>query len=396
MNPIGGLLRRLIPTVSTAFLLSVVGCGENSESPTSPQLEPAVEADAVAALSLRQVSVGFFHACGVSTSGSAYCWGENTWGQLGNGTTTSSQTPVAVAGGLSFRQITAGDNSTCGVATDDLTYCWGYNGAGQLGDETTAQRLTPTRVHAGGLKFRRVTAGASFVCGETANDLAYCWGANQSGQLGIGTTATTVLKPVPVSGGRRFSQLSAGRFHACGITPTNVAFCWGENSGGQLGLGTKTGPETCSEGACSTKPVKVAGGLRFRQINGGTDHTCAVTHENVAYCWGQNERGRLGNGTYSQSSLTPSKVRGGIRFRTVSAGGFSTCGITPDDRAYCWGYGGTLGDGTTADQRTPVRVTGGLLFRQLDVGPVFTTCGVTTGGRGYCWGTDPAPVPDPS
>jgi alpha-tubulin suppressor-like RCC1 family protein len=134
------------------------------------------------------VSVGFFHVCGVSTDNVAYCWGDNAWGQLGDGTITSSPTPIPVAGGLPFREVIAGDSHTCGLALNDLTYCWGYNGAGQLGDGTTIQRLTPVRVHAGGLRFRRVSGGASYNCGETVDNRAYCWGANESGQLGIGNT----------------------------------------------------------------------------------------------------------------------------------------------------------------------------------------------------------------
>jgi alpha-tubulin suppressor-like RCC1 family protein len=199
-----------------------------------------------------------------------------------------------------------------------------------------------------------------------------------------------------VAGGRRFSQVSADRLHACGITPFNVAFCWGDNNSGQLGIGTNTGPEECRFGFCSTKPVKVAGGLRFRQIDGATYDTCGVTTGDVAYCWGLNERGRLGTGTFRQSNFTPSKVKGGIRFRVVSAGSFTTCGITPDNVAYCWGYGGAVGDGTTEDRRLPVPVVGGRSFRQIDVGPSFNTCAVTTGNRAFCWGVEPEPVPNPT
>lgn len=340
----------------------------------------------------------------MTTDNRAYCWGENTYGQLGDGTTNERPTPVPVAGGLFFRQVTTGTDYTCGIALDDLTYCWGANHAGQLGDETTTQRLTPTRVHASGLRYRRVTAGSSHTCGETGDNRAFCWGTNFTGQLGTGTdTGPEVCgefacstRPVAVTGGRRFVQVSAGALHTCGVTSLGVAFCWGDNRGGQLGNGTATGPEECRFAACSTTPVRVAGGLQFRQIDGGSEHTCGVTSDNRAYCWGQNYRGRLGTGTFNQSQLTPTTVKGGVRFRVVSAGSFSTCGITPDNVAYCWGYGGYLGDGTTTDRRLPVPVVGGLHFRRVDVGPNFRTCAVSTENVAYCWGIEPVPVPGPA
>jgi alpha-tubulin suppressor-like RCC1 family protein len=239
----------------------------------------------------------------------------------------------------------------------------------------------------------------------TGDNRVFCWGSNGVGQLGIGTYTgpetcsgefACSTTPIAVTGGRRFSQVNVSPLHTCGVTPLGRAFCWGGNTTGQLGTGTNTGPEECGDAACSTTPVRVAGGLEFRQIDGGTWHTCGVTTENRAYCWGRNERGRLGTGTFQQSQLTPTTVKGGIRFRVVSAGAYSTCGITPGNLAYCWGYGGTLGDGTTSDQRLPVPVVGGLHFRQIDDRPAFGTCGVSTDNVAYCWGVEPAPVPDPT
>jgi alpha-tubulin suppressor-like RCC1 family protein len=378
------------------------GCAEDAESPVDPEADLATTT-ATSALAFRRVSYGMGHTCGVTTSSVAYCWGSNEEGQLGDGTTANTETPVPVAGGLLFRDVTAGDQHTCGLALNDLTYCWGYNSAGQVGDETTTQRLTPTRVHAGGLRFRRVSAGAAHNCGETADNRVYCWGYNDNAQLGSGTTTGPELcsgefacstKPRPVVGDRRFRRIFAGRLHTCGITPLDVPFCWGDNSSGQLGNGMNTGPEECRFAVCSTKPVKVAGGLQFRQISGGTYHTCGVTTDHKAYCWGTNDRGLLGNGTYYQSSLTPTKVREPIRFRMVSAGGLLTCGISLEDVAYCWGP--FFGAGTTTDQRRPAQVVGGLFFRQLDVGATGGTCGVSTENRAYCWGSEPVPVPDPT
>lgn len=378
---------RLAPLLVSG-LIAALGCREDAESPTAPdEPAPALTTTSAQVLSFRQVSAGFFHTCGVTTANVAYCWGDNFFGALGDGTKTDRPTPFPVAGGRLFRQVTSGWTHTCGVALDDLTYCWGANNVGQLGDGTLTEHLTPGRVHASGLRFRRVTAGSGATCGVTGDNRAYCWGGNFVGNLGDGTT-TNRLTPVAVAGAHRFRQVSTGGSYACGVTTSDVAYCWGWNDGGQLGDGTTTN---------RLKPVAVAGGLQFRQVNTtGSSYTCGTTQENRAYCWGQNDHGRLGNGTLFQSSLTPTRVRGGpqfhgIRFRAVTAGLFNACGVTPENRAYCWGRGAFLGDGTTTDSRTPVPVVGGFFFRQVDVGD-GGTCGVTIGNQAYCWGVAPVPV----
>jgi alpha-tubulin suppressor-like RCC1 family protein len=185
-----------------------------------------------------------------------------------------------------------------------------------------------------------------------------------------------------------FGQVSAGQFHACGVTTDNQAYCWGLNTSGQLGVGTNTGPEGCTNGIgttspCSTRPVLVAGGHRFRQLSAGANHTCAVTTDYRAYCWGS---GGIGNGTVE--SLTPVAVAGGHLFRQVEAGFYFTCGVTyPEYKAYCWGLNqdGALGDGTLTSRLRPVLVLRGYQFLQVSAG-FYHTCGVTTTHRAFCWG----------
>jgi alpha-tubulin suppressor-like RCC1 family protein len=156
----------------------------------------------------------------------------------------------------------------------------------------------------------------------------------------------------------------------------DVVFCWGLNDSGQLGDGTTT-----NRGI----PTRVlAGDLRFRMVSTTAYDTCAVTTTDVAYCWGANEYGRLGNGTWNQSSLVPGKVHGGVRFRSVTAAGDDTCGLTQGDVAYCWGW---LPSGVKSRLPIPVE-TGGVLFRQLNA-HIDHTCGVTPQGVGYCWGINP-------
>ena len=148
------------------------------------------------------LSAGYSHACGLTRDGAAYCWGSNGSGELGNGTTQESTSPIAVSGGLTFAAITAGQGATCGVTTGGAAYCWGYNGYGQLGNAaaplTNAPNPTPLLV-SGGLTFATVSTGYLHTCGVTPQGAAYCWGDNSEGELGDGSTAIHPTS-VPVFG----------------------------------------------------------------------------------------------------------------------------------------------------------------------------------------------------
>jgi alpha-tubulin suppressor-like RCC1 family protein len=317
----------------------------------------------------------------VTPDNRVYCWGYNFFGQLGDGTITDRSKPVRVAGGLRFVHVSAGTSHTCGVTPSNLAYCWGAGSTGALGDGTTAEtRRKPVRV-AGGLHFRQVVAANHHSCGVTTENRVYCWGSNLFGEIGDGTEGTPRLKPVRVATELRFRSVSAALLHTCGVTRYDRAYCWGLNSNGQLGGGPP--------GDKSPTPVRVVGGLRFRHVIAGFSHTCGVTTENRSYCWGDNFSGKLGDGT-TTPHLTPGLVAGGLQFRQVGAAGKDhTCGVTSDDRAHCWGRNrdGQLGDGTIVERPTPVQVAGGLHFRQVSA-RFDHTCGVTLDDVAYCWGAN--------
>src|SRR3989454_7841669 len=219
---------RLRHTLSAlvVWLPGIIDRGGPTQRPTLTFA--AVHADAV-------------HTCGVTTVGAAFCWGANGSGQLGDGTTTGpetsaggppcSTTPAAVVGGLNFAAVSAGGAHTCGVTAAGAAYCWGSNNSGQLGDGTTTNRSRPMIV-AGGVTFAAVRAGATHTCGVTAAGAAYCWGANGVGQLGDGAT-TDRTRPTLVTGGENFDSVSVGVGHTCGLTATGAAYCWGPNGVGQ-------------------------------------------------------------------------------------------------------------------------------------------------------------------
>jgi len=375
------LMRELTRMLAPALTAVALGCREDAESPTAPNAGPAF-AQAAAALAFRQVSAGVSHTCGVTTDDRAYCWGYNFAGQLGNGESGSdaqSSRPVAVSGTLRFRSVSAGAFFTCGLTTGDLAYCWGYNNSGVLGDGTTIQRVRPVAV-AGGRKFRQISAGSDHACALNFYDRLFCWGNNGSGALGDGTT-TNRLTPTRVRPtSLLFRQVSAGEAYTCGVTPGNRAYCWGKNTNGQLGDRSKTG---------RLNPVAVYGGLSFRQVSTLWRHTCGVTTGNQAYCWGHNGLRQLGDGSDWPRRLKPVPVLGGLQFSRVSVGYGDTCGVLVNDRAYCWGSNGSgeLGDGTRDSHPTPVAVVGGHEFRQFDTGADHN-CGTTFADVAYCWGDD--------
>lgn len=377
--------------VFASVLVAVsLACRESADSPTAPEAPPAFAAGASSALVFEMVSAGTQHTCGVTKTNLAYCWGYGAFGQLGDGIARiNSLRPSLVAGGLHFVQVSGGWLHTCGITTDQRAYCWGENNVGQLGDGSTTSHSTPVPV-AGGHRFRHIRAGASHTCAVTPADVGYCWGSGIYAQLGDGGNHNR-LTPSRIVGGLKFRRVNAGGYHTCGVTTNDKAYCWGSNEDGQLGIGTMMG---------QVKPVAVAGGLSFSQVIPGSNHTCGLTTSHRAYCWGNNDRGQLGDGARSDPRLTPVAVSGGHHFAQVIAGYFHTCGVTPSNIALCWGnnFMGENGNGTTAENLTPTPVAGDLRFSGVTLGPqepppfavdaLQHGCGNTTANRVYCWGSN--------
>jgi alpha-tubulin suppressor-like RCC1 family protein len=362
-----------------------VACADDPAQPTDPMAPPPTASLATLAttadgtlLNFRQVSAFSGHTCGVTPEYQAFCWGYNVQGQLGDGSRTRRLEPVAVVGGHRFRQVSVGVSHTCGVTPADRVFCWGENSSGQLGDGTTTARPMPVRVSSA-IEFREVVTGTNHTCAIASDDSAYCWGDNGVGQLGGGSAGADRPTPSAVAGGLHFRHLTSGSIHSCGVTTDDRIYCWGSNSAGQLGDGT---------GMNRPAAVAVVGGLAFAEVAAGTGHTCGVTVEKLAYCWGDNSFGAIGDGTSGNERLEPAAVAGGFRFRQVEGGMWHTCGITTAERTKCWGRNesGQLGNGTTATRLTPSAVDGaGLAFRQISAGAAYT-CGVISDDTGYCWG----------
>ena len=408
-------------------------CGQLGDNTSVGKFTPVA---VCGGLTFSQVSAGEYFSLGITTTGIAYGWGDNTGGQLGDNTIVDKSTPIAVCGGLTFSQISAGNNHSLGLTTTGIVYGWGANNTGALGDNTIVSKITPIAI-CGGLTFSQISAGNQHSLGITAGGIAYAWGNNSSGQLGDSTLVSR-LTPVAVCGGLTFSQVVAGTSYSLGITRLGVVYAWGTNFSGQIGvnkplsvsspisvvgglnfcqisagygslvtqgfsLGVTTNGVAYAWGIgtggvkgdniteCRITPVAVCGGLIFSQISTGRDHTLGITTSGIAYAWGTNGVGQLGDDTIT-AKCTPIAVCGGLTFSQISAGNQFSLGITTTGVAYGWGTNATgqLGDNTIVSKRTPVAVCGGLTFSQLSAGRGSSgfSLGITTTGIAYAWGVN--------
>ena len=289
------------------------------------------------------------------------------------------------------------------LSVDDPAATLTTNGYVKLGDAAPAEGVVVYAGTANGVvgtvrvfarraasEFDAVAGGLRHTCALTPQGDAYCWGANGEGQLGDGSfTDRATPTPVVAPAGVRFSTITAGAEHSCALTNTGIAYCWGSNAFGKLGDGTSTARNT---------PTLVSTTLRFSWLDAGDQHTCAIRMDasgepGAIYCWGNNGSGRLGDGTQENRAL-PTLAAAEQAFSTVDAGGSHTCALTPEGAPYCWGYNGDgqVGDGTygnqqggVADRLVPTPVATQFAFREVHTGG-YHSCGLTTAGAAYCWG----------
>ncbi|MEM9242644.1 MAG: hypothetical protein AAGA27_01120 [Pseudomonadota bacterium] len=375
----------------------------------------------VSGLGWKQIAVGYDSTCGIATNGKTYCWGSNLQGQLGinnNDNTYQSTIPVAVDTDVEFVQISSGFGINCGVTADYAAYCWGANNSGALGTGSIGGNSAVPAQVTGGHSFKQISVGYKSTCAVTTDNYAYCWGSNLQGQLGNTSYGSSSLASTgtpaqvldeegnPIS----LAQISMGQFSACGLNASGEAYCWGANNFGQLGIGNINGDSnvTCTEEKNNNQSVEVSCfpyakpvttnqdgvALNFNNIKVGHQTACGVAKtDGETYCWGDNEYGQLGNGESGATAYKkqPTAVEGGQKFLTVSAGHLTTCAINTNKKAYCWGANaaGQLGIDTYTDPSqvsTPTAVQHVELFNSIFEGSYYTTCGVAKTGQGYCWG----------
>jgi alpha-tubulin suppressor-like RCC1 family protein/ligand-binding sensor domain-containing protein len=326
------------------------------------------------------IATGYAHSCALTTAGGVKCWGSNTYGQLGDGTTTRRLSAVDVQGlssGVASVSIGGGGNHTCAVTTGGAAKCWGRNTNGQIGDGTSVDRTTPTDVTGLSTGVLRMAAANFHTCALTTGGGVKCWGAGSSGALGDGTTNSRT-SPIAVSGlSSGVVSVAAGLGTSCAVTTGGAAKCWGNNGNGQLGDGTTLSRST---------PVDVSGlTTGVASVAAGDFYTCALTSAGGVKCWGANSAGRLGHGDGPDVSL-PTDVTGltaGVS--RIATGVAHTCAVTTAGGAKCWGIGGALGDGTSTSRATPVDALGLTEVAGVSASWVHS-CAVTGAGRVKCFG----------
>jgi alpha-tubulin suppressor-like RCC1 family protein len=424
------------------------------------------------------------HTCSVLSTGAVKCWGENTYGQLGNNSTTNSNSPVTVSGISTATAVALGINHTCAILADKTMQCWGHNNVGQLGDGTTTDRLVPVTVQtssgvnltnvvsiglgdyniscavqSGGTAkcwgdggygqignssyshqsyatavtgittATKIAAGYLMTCALLSGGTVQCWGENGRGELGDGTNTDTNF-PVTVSGLSGATDISCVSSTACSTTSTGDIKCWGKDDYGSTGNGKNgnvliatqktaitgatqisTGDETIcarlSTGSVQcwgdfasygqsgsgnyvsvTVPVTISGVTTATQVAAASYSNCALLSSGGVQCWGKNESGQLGNGTTTDSQSTLVSVSG-ITTATQMTGGLQHfCARLSDGTVRCWGNNANsqLGDGTTTNATTPVTVTGLSGVTAVYSGKGNTTCAVLSTGDVNCWG----------
>jgi len=316
-----------------------------------------------------QISAGGAHNLGLRANGSAWAWGLNDLGRFGNNSSTARSSPVSVVGGFSdWVQVSAGGAHSVGLRAGGSAWAWGSNANGRLGDHSTTNRSSPVSVVGGFLDWVQVSAGNEHSIGLRAGGSAWAWGNNGSGRLGDGTI-TDRSSPVSVIGGfQDWVQISAGGAHSAALRAGGSAWSWGRNLYGQLGDNSNTN---------RSSPVSVIGGFDdWVQISAGTYHTIALRANGSAWAWGSNANGRLGDHSTTNRSSPVSVVGGFSDWVHISPGYAHTIALRANGSAWAWGSNsfGELGDGSTTDKSSPVSVVGGFLdWVQISAGGNHTT-----------------------
>jgi serine/threonine protein kinase/uncharacterized protein YjdB len=317
-----------------------------------PATQPPPTAPPAPAATVAALGLGAEHTCVAFADGSGRCWG-----------TAFAATTLPAS---RFQSVVSGATHACGLTGDGVALCWGSNRFGQLGNGQAANEFVTTPVPVtGDVRFRRLVAGGYHTCGIATDGAAWCWGQNSDGQLGNNSTRSTA-QPSQVRRVTAFSQLASGEKHSCGIDAEGAVYCWGFGYDDALGLGVQEN---------RLEPDRVGVRAAMRAIAAGRASTCSSDESGAVWCWGRG------------FSSTPRAVAGETRFSHIAVGAEFACGLTQAGAAWCWGEGslGQLGTGEARDSRAPVQVATTEALTAISAGNAHA-CGVSRAGPTLCWG----------
>lgn len=337
-----------------------------------------------------KITAGNGHACGIKSDASAWCWGLDSNGQLGNGngSSASQPSPVRVNDLLAFKQIKSSAQAVCAIKTDGTLWCWGSDSQEQLGNGAGGDATSPAASSDTGI-WQNISVGQTHTCGIKNDASAWCWGTSADGALGLGAS-TSATVPTQLADAGPWVSISAGDRATCGIKTDGSAWCWGRGGSALLGINSYTDLYVNYN-----LPKKIAEAGPWTQISVGKEATCAVKIDGSAWCWGASaSSGALGISSdplLAQLSTVPARVADTGPWLQIFANPAEarTCGIKYDGTAWCWGNNtsGPLGNNTTTTQFAPVQIADPGPWATLSLGVQFT-CGIKTDGSAWCWGDD--------
>jgi alpha-tubulin suppressor-like RCC1 family protein len=322
-----------------------------------------------------QITTGVGHVLAIRANGTAWGWGFNANGIIGNATTTSYSSPVSVVGGFTdWVQVDGGTYHSAGIRGNGTAWSWGRNNAAQLGDASVTNRSSPVSVVGGFTDWTQISAGWDHTVAIRANGTAWGWGSSSAGQVGFNTSGIAYLSPVLVVGGfTDWTQIDAGVYHTAAIRANGTAWGWGFNLYGQLGDNSITS---------RLSPVSVVGGFtNWVQISAGGYFVMAIRSNGTAWGWGGNSSGQLGTNNTSSYSSPVSVVGGFTDWIQINAALYHTVAIRANGTAWAWGNNavGGLGDATTTNRSSPVSVVGGFTDWVQVVGGSYHSVGLRAG-----------------
>ena len=323
----------------------------------------------------KMVDAGEYHTLAIDMQGNLWSCGNNSYGQLGDGTTEDKTSLVQIKNGTKFIKVVGGTNHSLALDESGNLWAWGWNNYGQLGDGTTENKTNPVQIK-DGTKFKEIAGGYGHSLAIDENGNLWSWGYNSFGQLGDGTTENKT-SPVQIKNGIQFKEISTGNYHNLALDENGNLWSWGYNSYGQLGDGTKTN---------RISPVQVKAETKFKEIsNKILNHSLAIDENGNLWSWGYNEDGQLGDGT-TENKTSPVQIKSGTKFKQITGGNHS---LAIDENGKLWGFGlncfGQLGDETTINKVSPIQIKKGIKFKQISNG-LNQSFAIDESGSLWAWG----------